>query len=81
MDWDSIVFNVSDDDDTKLTDIMVNVIKILDVVDQIDRDTKLVIERMEVLDELIFDADCDLFDLGDDGYDECEDWTDEYSLV
>lgn len=81
MDWDSTVFNVSDDDDTKLTDIMANVIKISDAVDQIDRDTKPVIERMEVLDELIFDADCDFLDPGDDGYDECEDWTDEYDLL
>lgn len=37
MDWDSTVFNLSDNDDTKLTYILSNVIKISDAADLIKR--------------------------------------------
>ena len=73
MNWDSTVFNVNNNNDTKLTDIIANIIKISDTVDQINKDTKPVIKKIEVLDELIFDTNCDFLDPNNNNYDECKD--------
>jgi hypothetical protein len=77
MNWSSSIFNVEDDDVTKISDILANVVKVSDAVDSIDTQTTKVVNRMNILeDDLMFDADCDMYDYGDD--EQCDAYTDEY---